>query len=107
MSANDSGYMKQSVVDAKADRQSAKRSSVSKKESSGSELSRMKREFSMFRRDTEIEMEELSRNIKNSGGSGQTGASGADGKDGVGISSVEQTVQSDADGGENVVTITL
>lgn len=52
-------------------------------------------------------MEELSRNIKSSGGSGNTGASGADGKDGVGISSVEQTVHSDADGGDNVVTITL
>ena len=107
MSANDSGYMKQSVVNTKEERQSAKRSSVSKQESSGSEFSRMKREFSIFRRDTEIEMEALSRNVKNSGGSGQTGASGADGKDGVGISSVEQTVQSDADGGENVVTITL
>ena len=88
MSANDSGYMKQSVVDAKTERKSAKRSSVSKNESYGSELSRMKREFSIFRRDTEIEMEKLSRNIKSSGGSGQTGASGAD-------------------GGENVVTNTL
>lgn len=30
MSANDSGYMKQSVVNAKEERQSAKRASVSK-----------------------------------------------------------------------------
>ena len=83
MPANDSGYMKQSVVDVKTERKSAKRSSVSKNESYGSELSRMKREFSIFRRDTEIEMEKLSRNIKSSGGSGQTGASGAGGGENV------------------------
>lgn len=42
-----------------------------------------------------------------SAGSGGTGGTGADGEDGVGIVSIEQTTTSTADGGVNVITITL
>lgn len=47
--------------------------------------------------------------IKNGskGSTGATGSAGADGDDGVGISSVKQTTTSSADGGSNVVTVTL
>ena len=41
------------------------------------------------------------------GKDGSNGQDGNDGSDGVGVLSVEQTVTSTADGGENIVTITL
>lgn len=41
------------------------------------------------------------------GQDGADGQPGADGKDGVGIKSVQQTTTSTADGGENVITVTL
>lgn len=42
-----------------------------------------------------------------SAGSGESGGTGADGEDGVGIASVVQTTTSTADGGTNVITVTL
>ena len=41
------------------------------------------------------------------GETGSTGATGAKGADGVSVTSVEQTTTSAADGGENIVTVTL
>ena len=41
------------------------------------------------------------------GETGSTGATGAKGADGVSVTSVEQTTTSTADGGENIVTVTL
>ena len=41
------------------------------------------------------------------GDTGATGQKGADGKDGVSVTSIEQTTTSSADGGSNVVTVTL
>ena len=41
------------------------------------------------------------------GATGETGATGAKGADGVSVTSVEQTTTSTADGGENIVTVTL
>ena len=41
------------------------------------------------------------------GSAGKDGASGSDGEDGVSITSVEQTTTSEADGGTNVITVTL
>lgn len=41
------------------------------------------------------------------GGVAGSGIPGADGKDGVGIASVQQTTTSTADGGENIITLTL
>ena len=41
------------------------------------------------------------------GATGETGATGAKGADGVSVTSVEQTTTSAADGGENIVTVTL
>lgn len=56
----------------------------------------------------------VSDNVPNLGGKdgedgkdGKDGADGKDGEDGVGIASVEQTVVSTADGGTNIVTVTL
>lgn len=48
-------------------------------------------------------------NIKNGvdGKDGSNGQDGASGKDGVGVSTVKQTTTSSADGGTNVVTVTL
>ena len=43
----------------------------------------------------------------NTGGGGGVGPQGPKGEDGVGIASVEQTTTSSADGGSNVVTVTL
>ncbi|MBO5669989.1 MAG: hypothetical protein J6S41_00435, partial [Clostridia bacterium] len=41
------------------------------------------------------------------GADGQPGADGDDGTDGVGIASIKQTTTSTADGGNNVMTVTL
>lgn len=41
------------------------------------------------------------------GSAGKDGESGSDGEDGVSITSVEQTTTSEADGGTNVITVTL
>lgn len=41
------------------------------------------------------------------GAAGSTGAAGKDGSDGVSVASVEQTTTSTADGGDNVITVTL
>lgn len=62
------------------------------------------------------EVEQLLDQVAEGGGAGETGPQGPqgeqgpkgeDGEDGVGIASVKQTTTSSADGGSNVVTVTL
>lgn len=101
-----SEYMQQSVADVKNSTSRESTGGRRQADNSAAGLADVKRDLSMFKRDTEIEIDEIRRAAK-SGNKGADGSPGKDGKDGVGITGVVQTAQSDADGGENEVKITL
>lgn len=96
-------YMAQSLYDEK---KAAKKASSARTSGRAepSEDPKLRSEFQRYKRDTEIELEELRRRGSPATG---TGTPGKDGKDGVGIRSVTQEVVSEESGGENVVAVEL
>ena len=99
-------YMAQSLYDEKKEAKKAS-SSRSTERSGAVSDSQLRSEFQRYKRDTEIELEELRRRGSPATGTGTPGAPGKDGKDGVGIRSVTQEVVSEESGGENVVAVEL
>lgn len=99
-------YMAQSLYDEKKAAKKASSARTSGRAES-SEDPKLRSEFQRYKRDTEIELEELRRRGSPATGTGTPGAPGKDGKDGVGIRSVTQEVVSEESGGENVVAVEL
>ena len=99
-------YMAQSLYDEKKEAKKASSSRPSERSGAASD-SQLRSEFQRYKRDTEIELEELRRRGSPATGTGTPGAPGKDGKDGVGIRSVTQEVVSEESGGENVVAVEL
>lgn len=99
-------YMAQSLYDEQKTAKKASSSRPSERSGAVSD-SQLRSEFQRYKRDTEIELEELRRRGSPATGTGTPGAPGKDGKDGVGIRSVTQEVVSEESGGENVVAVKL
>ena len=99
-------YMAQSLYDEKKAAKKASSARTSGRAES-SEDPKLRSEFQRYKRDTEIELEELRRRGNAVPSTGTPGAPGKDGKDGVGIRSVTQEVVSEESGGENVVAVEL
>ena len=66
-------------------------------------VAKLRRDFSTYKRESEIEMEALRKKAGNSGGAGVPGPAGKDGKDGTSVT-VSSVSESTEDGGLNVVT---
>lgn len=99
-------YMAQSLYD----EQKTAKKAASARTSGRAETSedpKLRSEFQRYKRETEIELEELRRRGSPATGTGTPGAPGKDGKDGVGIQSITQEVVSEESGGENVVAVKL
>ena len=98
-------YMAVSVTEPKADTKRPKIGGQSHGTGvQDANVTALERDFGIYKRENEIQMEELRAKVNNMP---KGGGAGEPGKDGVGIESVEQTVTSTESGGENKVEITL